>query len=100
MCPICAGVNLVEWPERLGTSLPGERLEISIKPWEKPIPIIELDASQERTVFVEDGSEEQEEEDNGGQVSSHAACQLASCGPEWQAIVEELRPILASENGP
>ena len=95
MCPICTGVNLVEWPERLGTSLPPERLEISIEPQEKPIPFRKLDASQERERFVEDESEEREEEDDGGEFVDDRcrAMQLAGYGPRWQAIVEELRPI-------
>ena len=95
MCPFCLGVNLVEWPERLGTSLPPERLEISIEPQEKSIHLKKLDASQERERFVEDESEEREEEDDGGEFVDDRCrtMQLAGYGPRWQAIVEELRPI-------
>ena len=62
MCPICAGVGLVELPERFGTVRPLELL----KSHEKPYPSKKLDASQERKRFVEDGSGEQVEEDGGG----------------------------------
>lgn len=88
-------MNLVEWPERLGTSLPPERLEISIEPQEKLTPFIKLDASQERERIVEDEREEEEEEADGGEFVDDRcrAMRLTGYGPRWQAIVEELRPI-------
>lgn len=62
----------------------------------KKIPIIKLDASQERMRFVEDGSEDRQwKKVHVWHVSSHAT----RYGLRWQAIVEELRPILGNENG-
>ena len=91
MCPIRGRVNLVEWPERLGTSLPLERLKISIEPQEKPIPFKELDAPQERKRLVEDESEKWEEGNDGGEFVDDMcrAMQLADYGSRWQAIAED-----------
>ena len=90
-------MNLIEWPERLGTSLPSDRLDLYIEPQDKPTPPKNLKAYQERETFVEEeGSEGQgDDKDDGGEYVDDRcrAMELTGYGPRWQAIVEDLRSI-------
>lgn len=98
MCPTCAGVSLVELPERFGTSLPSQHLEILIEPQGKPIlKKITWRFSRAQEV-CDDESEEQEEEDDGGEFLDEKwrAMQLASHDgkPLWRSWDQ----FLASKN--